>query len=555
MHASRAPPTDEADLNNLMARTDTNSDGQVTAAEMNTMMAKLDISDATVTQTCNCGGTTALVSKYDADASGGLTRSELIALIQGEPDLGKSMAAKITNAPDPKAIGSMAATMFTPKAETLAATAKVSAELKISADKIFPGERKAIQAKFASLFSVPEASVIMRYIQGTAAAASSRRLEESSSTRAGRALAATEWTITATAFVADSSAAAAAEAQVQAELGDPATASTSLGMTVTSAATTTTGDVVGMAPMPWGSLALLAIFVLIILVSSIAASSCAKRQRAKSNVESDGKCCVTGCCSYYAVPTWAKTDLGVAAFLAIAAFLVFGRVSSFVAGIRCLFNQILSLSSVGGQASQLGASIPVSQISQAISLLDLLPIVAIFPGIVSAILMLVIAICGNTKCYTHCCFKFATVIVMVPLILSVVCAIVFIGVNAIFYVPMLQAELRKITALCDTALPVLQQTMDDAQVLVDTLKTASLGDATAVSSAEEALASGSMAVTVFEEVCRCFTGLLSDIQGLMTPSILMLVASLSGLWTAFGSCCSACCNPIPGDMTKVTPSA
>lgn len=191
------------------------------------------------------------------------------------------------------------------------------------------------------------------------------------------------------------------------------------------------------------------------------------------------------------------------------------------------------------------------------SYLDLLPIAAIVPGLLASLFMLIVAICGNTKCYTHCCFKFVTVVTIGWLVLNVVDAIIFVAVNAIFYVPMFQEELRKITSLCDTALPVLQQTMDDAKVLVDTLKAANLGDKAALASAEAAMVMGTSAVTFFTECCTCFNNMLLDIQNLLTPAILMLVASLFGLWCNFGSCCSACCNPRPveTDGAKVMPQA
>lgn len=269
------------------------------AAELDGMMVRLDIPDAEVKSSCLCTGTAYLVAKYDADASGGLTLSEMKALIQGEPTLGKTIAAKLTNAPDPNAIGSMGRSLFSPDKDLLAATAKVTSSLKIRANKLFPGERKTIKAKFVEVYGTTDSKVIMRFVKVSVAA-------EANSGSRRRSLAATEWTVTSTGFLPDQAAADAAKSKAESTLGDKAAASTALGVTVTEGASVETSTVTGMAPMPWGSLALLAIVVVLAIATCPIASMCAKRNREKRGAESDSKCCVTGCCSYYATPTWAK---------------------------------------------------------------------------------------------------------------------------------------------------------------------------------------------------------------------------------------------------------
>merc|ERR1719473_1247948 len=176
--------------------------------------------------------------------------------------------------------------------------------------------------------------------------------------------------------------------------------------------------------------AILVGLIMLLLAIGVCAASCvfAKKNAAKEDAE--GGCCTAGCCSWYAVRQWASGEVLACVVLGICMFLLFGKVSALVTHLTNLIDALLALVTnasqlPGGIGNSLNAAVPgdiVNLINTQKSMLGLLPIAVIIPGLIVILLSFSASACASSKARkgTWCCTKCAVMIANIFLLLSLI---------------------------------------------------------------------------------------------------------------------------------------
>ena len=385
--------------------------------------------------------------------------------------------------------------------------------------------------------------------------------------------------VTARAFVADQATADAAGAAADTALADPAASSAALGVTVTTVAPAASTPVTGMkvgrphqhnfaararrsarspptrhallrpprAPslplssqeMPMMSFALIILAVIFPLMTCIGGCMTSSASRKKTSAASEG-CMKNGCCSNEAIISWSGMLLLVAIVLLIACFMLYGQMSAFINAIKSIIRTLLLASNGTGEMATMAAELPTEVIDQVQSQIDLLGIAVILPGVVSGVLLIIIAICGFAKkkggfCGAKCVIMLSYIFLLLSFITYIVC----MAMAVVMFVPTTQEMLRQYLVICDTTVPVLAQTLADAQDSLDQLSTASLP----VTDAQAAVDEGTEAVALMRGLCDGIFAMIAAIEGLLGPSVLAFSMVIAAFWTDFGTCCAmGCCK-------------
>jgi len=510
---------------------DENGDGKIQRSEIPTLFRKLDITQDQVRAACSCNYDE-LVTTYDADGDNALSAAEIIELANQNQQLGQQLIAAVGNAPDPEMANSVMEDAMNPSTTLVAAAAQVAKSFTVSGAQIYPGDRRAIGDYFLALWGVSTDQLIVTYEQVGATAAtrmSRRKLQQ------------TEWTVTARAFVADQATADAAGAAADTALADPAASSAALGVTVTTVAPAASTPVTGMKEMPMMSFALIILAVIFPLMTCIGGCMTSSASRKKTSAASEG-CMKNGCCSNEAIISWSGMLLLVAIVLLIACFMLYGQMSAFINAIKSIIRTLLLASNGTGEMATMAAELPTEVIDQVQSQIDLLGIAVILPGVVSGVLLIIIAICGFAKkkggfCGAKCVIMLSYIFLLLSFITYIVC----MAMAVVMFVPTTQEMLRQYLVICDTTVPVLAQTLADAQASLDTASAA--GMAAAVAEAQPQVDQATEAVTLMRGLCTGIQSMIAAIEGLLEPSVLAFSMVIAAFWTDFGTCCAmGCCK-------------
>lgn len=402
------------------------------------------------------------------------------------------------------------------------ARAAVEVIAETSKTKVYPAQKTAMKAYFANLWSIETSAVVILTEALTAAADGGRR----------RKLQTAVTKIKVTGLVLDEAAADAASASAAAALSDTSAATAAFGVPVTSVPTSSTRKLAGMQSLNFAAAGVFAILLLLCL-NCFAASTFAKKKRNQAGVDSIS-CCKTGCCGYYAIPAWATASGLSAILILIASFLLFSPISKLATAIGCIIQQLLNLAAVPlPQIADVAAMLPTDILDLVRAQIDLLPIAALLPGVLAAILLLIQCLCGNTKCKTHCCFKVCAVFTQICLLLAFILGIVFTAISIALTIPMIQEQMTLLTGMCETTVPTLVQLKNDM---------AGLPASALPSDASELLAAIPTAVTVIETLCPCIYDMLEAFGSMLFPGLFLICSAVYAMWCNCGALCSSCCT-------------
>ena len=287
------------------------------------------------------------------------------------------------------------------------------------------------------------------------------------------------------------------------------------------------------------SFALIIFAVLFPLMTCIGGCMTSSASRKKNSAASEG-CTKNGCCSNDAIISWSGMLLLVSIVLLIACFMLYGQMSAFVSAIKSIISTLLVAARGTGEMAIMAAALPTDTIDMVSAQLDLLGIAVILPGVVSAVLLIIIAICGFAKkkggfCGAKCLIMLSYIFLLLSFITYIVC----MAMAVVMFVPATQEMLRQYLVICDTTVPVLAQTLADAQDSLDQLSTASLP----VTDAQAAVDEGTEAVALMRGLCDGIFAMIAAIEGLLGPSVLAFSMVIAAFWTDFGTCCAmGCCK-------------
>jgi len=491
-------------------------------AEVTTLFRLYDI-DPLENNMCVCTSISQLVTDYAADTTGGLTATEILNMATGRMELGKKLIYAMMGAPDPSALQDTMGSITSPAPAVKEAKAAVEVSFESSSSKLYPSEEKTIKTYFSGLWGIDSAAVIVSTVAPT------RRARELAM---GARKLATALEVKVKGLVASPAAAEAASTAATSALSDTTTASAALGMPVTSVPVAATRQLAAQGDLPYASAGIFAI-LLLLFVNCFAASMCATKARKKAGAESVS-CCKTGCCGYYALPTWAKASALSAVLIIVASLLAYMPIGALATAFGCLIDQLLLLSNVNiQQIAQIAAALPTEILNLVNAYIGFLPIVAILPGLVAAVFLLLQFICGNTKCKTHCCFKFNAILAQVFLVICFVIGIVFVAIAIALYIPQIQEQLAILTSTCETIVPTLTKLKNDISgIPAAALPAEAAGLVTALP----------QATTIIETACPCIYTMLDKFTAMLFPGLMLSCSAIYAMWCNCGALCSSCCT-------------
>merc|ERR1740138_880028 len=101
------------------------------------------------------------------------------------------------------------------------------------------------------------------------------------------------------------------------------------------------------------------------------------------------------------------------------------------------------------------------------------------------------------------------------------------------YSKQVQTELRQYLAICDTGVPVIQQTVNDAIRMMEMAESA--GMAEAVAEADALVSEGALAVELLTGLCEYVFTIVTCIENILVPALLAWVMTLCTWYNTFGA--------------------
>jgi len=526
----------EPALDELFVQVDTDENGILSLVELDITMDRLGITPEIIYDVCACT-TPELIAEYDANDDGGLEKDEVIELVKNKMDLQQTIIDALTRAPDPNVDLSVPAVVTDAKV-------KIVSTFEIDGTAtLYAGDRSSILAYFATLWGVSETTIWMTFLESKAAAepaSESRRLKIG------------DIVVTATGFMADQASADAASAATDAALSDPAAATIAIGFTVTVGATTASSDLLGSKEMSMPPLIIAGILFLLLCVFTCVAA-CVMSKKANSAGVAGG-CCEAGCCSYFALPTWAKTNMFAALLVMLSTVFLYLAVDKVAAELTCLLDGIKDLSLLEGEASDAVAELPMDIIDLVKEYVQFLSLVVLAPGLAAGFMLITNGACFHKKqkgCY--CGPKCLVALGHLLLVGTLVVSIIMTALGAVMYQSFVTDMLRTITDVCDTVVPLLDQIIADATTLL--ASTADLGiDPVELASIQYDVDNAVAGTVVFKVVCKCMNALFNQFSNLLVPGVFTVVSLFYALYTNQATCCAASCCGNPNKTSKVAPT-
>lgn len=526
----------EAMLDSLWKSSDKDGDDKLSLTEFKTACDTLGIEESTWTSHNK---------KHDdifaalAGSDSLMTKKEMAGAITTTPEYEKPLIAAFTNGAGevPKGVPAVSDAVSE-------AGAKVTMELTVSGkvSDIYPGTRKKITKWFADKCGVSVKEVIVTFL--AAPAASERRLVEKVAPWRRKLSAST--VVSGTAFVEDDD---AAEAAVEALPSDTTGFQAEGAFSDLTVESVVPPDAVVSPELPISTAAIVGVILLAAGIAMCFIATTVSKSKA-SAAGAQGGCCKAGCCSFYAVKPWAFGEFASLVIFAGCLFYLFSNMSGVTETILGLIDTLASLLLSELPAIQdMTSALPRSILDQVIgfkSTVALLPFAVLGPGAVCLIALLVAALAPlhsghkGSYCVTKCFVMLANVF----LILSFVFYSIFVGIAVLLSSPppVIQAQLKMITGMCDTIPPWIGQMLADNNAAVEQLKAA--GQDTA--ELEEMLDSVSVLSTTIDDGCMYLTGFFEEFILLFLPGLLCIVAIVFALFVNNTLCCATgCCKGPP----------
>jgi len=496
--------------------TDTNRDGHVTTGEL-----------ANYVLACMGG---------DAACGNSVTPEQRQAL-------GNQVLLALTGVPDPtQVVAGIAFGAFSPYIMAANAMLKVRFTAAQNPEDLFPAERDMIKTTIRnSLYHgcshggvcPPLEEIAMTLLQGS-------------------------MVVTVTAFFPDQATADSAGATLMSDWNSP-TFQTSLGLTGTSAPTVSVAPTTGSGVLKFVNPIIYAVASLILCMTGCALGSCcAKRARkAPSNADKSASeevpyrgCCSTGCCSTYAISGWAWTTDIACIFLLVSMGMLYHTMLAMTDAIICILDQIYELrnsASADARAATDGIGPILDLINPFRQYLVLLSVAVVVPGVLAALFMFLSSLCacGHRYCDNRLagCSKFFLMITYIFIILSFV-----IGVVATALAPLIQVfgkeMITTVTAICETTLPVLEQTLSDSRTAMSNARATGAAPAS-VTDLNTLLLAAEEPVEIFGIACGCLVKFFNTAVDLFSPGICNILASIFALYASYFSCWTTGCCVMP----------
>jgi len=183
----------------------------------------------------------------------------------------------------------------------------------------------------------------------------------------------------------------------------------------------------------------------------------------------------------------------------------------------------------------------VSVLQQQISLLQLLPVAVVVPGVLAALCLLLGGLCAASpfRKGTYCCSKLVMFLATLFLLLCFVFYIIFIaiGLALTFAPPVIQQPINMIQGMCVTVPAQLNQVVGDSMATIDRLGSAG-GDLTSV---RDQLTNLSTMVGAIDSACDNINAIFAGIFGVFLPGLVCVVAIVFAMWVNEMLCCAAGC--------------
>jgi len=399
---------------------------------------------------------------------------------------------------------------------------------------IKPGKRKKLRKFFADKAGVTTEAVLMTFVSK----AEGRRLEEH-----GRKLAAST-EIEAKMFVKDNTAADAARAQLSdtdALKADPAFDR----MTVEEISPPqATSD--WELPVPLLAIAVVLLIVLCVF-SCFAAKFIAGKGRAKYE-EAFTTCCKNGCCSFFAVKSWAASNL-LACLLTLLFVIYLSTVmNALTAAIMGLIEAFLGIvnsnvSFVKSFSGMIPPDIPALLDAQKANV-ALIPVATMVPGLLAVVCVFFVGACPMGKCHQgkYGCTKCFVLLSFVLLLLALIFYCIFMGIALVleFAPPAVQDQINSITKTCEVLPAQLTQLVTDNSITVGQLKKAGQD----VSELEKTLNEIGELVEILDGGCGNLLKMFQALVDLFVPAFFCVICILYAFYTTQSFCCAAggCCE-------------
>ena len=451
----------------------------------------------------------------------------------------KPLIAAFTNG-----AGTIPTTLPTPGAAISNAVAKVEAEIVIAGkpSEIYAGQREQIVAYFATRGGVTSSEVVATFLpREKPAGGAGRRLQT----------AAAETEVHAKIYLASDDQAKALEGKIPKTAADMQKVPAFSGLTVTETKTVSIPE----WRVPFASMAAMAVALLVVSFGTCCAAKCwARRNREIESVQYNG-CCSTGCCSFFAVKSWAFWQLVASLILIVACGFLFLRMQGLTRVLVNLIDLLLAFAtSTVTFVSKFQAAIPsgvLSSITQYKHLIPLLPVAVIVPGALAFVCLFFSGACPMGKCNPggYCCTKTFIFFGNLLLLLSLIFYSIFVGVSLVirYAPPQIKSGLNRITGMCEVTAPMIKQTAADNLAAIDQLKAAGQD----VSQYTAAFSGINTLIATVDAGCVNILQMFVEFNQLFLPGACCVVAICFGLYVNNLLCCSAgCCSKDERKMQK-----
>ena len=290
-------------------------------------------------------------------------------------------------------------------------------------------------------------------------------------------------------------------------------------------------------------------------LACVIGSLCASRQYKKDHpmkagmLPSRGGCCSTGCCSVYASSGWALTTDCAAIFMLGGGFLLYTAMTSLQANIVCIIDKFLELSDSSSFSSIFSLIDPIRPV------FNLLNIFVAIPAALSALFMFLQSMCAlNAKDTNNCssCSKLFLLITYVWIILSFIVGVIAAALGPLVQLDFAQSILLTSTGICETTLPTLEQTLQDATAAMARMPSNTTADSS--SDLQDMLNAAQDPVEIFSNLCVCITSLFGSAVNLFGPGICNIIVAIFAM---YASCCQCwtegcCVRPKTAKATHIT---
>ncbi|KOO24241.1 hypothetical protein Ctob_001261 [Chrysochromulina tobinii] len=340
----------------------------------------------------------------------------------------------------------------------------------------------------------------------------------------------------------------------------------SLGVTTTSSLSISVSATIGSGTLDYVNIIIFAcVCGALFCLACVIGSQCASRQykedmKKAGTMPSRGGCCSTGCCSVYASSGWALTTDCAAIFMLGGGFLLYTAMTDTQASIICIIDEIFELrdsesaqarSAIGGFESIFSLIDPIRPV------LNLLNIFVAIPAALSALFMFLQSMCAYNagKSWCSCCSKLFLLIAYVWIILSIIVGVIAAALGPLVQLEEAQSILSTSTGICETTLPTLEQTLQDATAAMARMP--SNTTASSSSDLQNMLNAAQDPVAIFGNLCVCVTSFFGSAVNLFGPGICNIIVAIFAMYASCGQCWTegCCVGPKTAKTTSITNGA